>query len=419
MPSATRRAGSGRRPVWMLAIVAAFASASDLLAATVLLRGGGAPLVGERIDFELGGVRVFRSGVPTSVAWDNVQGVVDRPLDDAERRQLSIATDLWRARSRAQRGDFRLAGPLFERHFDTFRGTTSETALIVAEGLLRSSLATGREADRLRAIIPALEAARLRRAGVTTDRFASLAPSLDEATLLCTSIAPIWQPTAETERAAAEIERLYLAAAAAPSGAGLDGETAKVARFYVDLLRGARSAASPAAPLKSDPPAIRFLAAITDVQLAPRPSEGEPGEAIDRRAKARAALLATAKEFPSWASGWARLAAGRSAIAERDSRLRMEGVLQLLSVAALERDVSQALVVEALRDSAATLHALGERESAAIVERELSRFGVSAPKPPAATTPVPTTPDPAAKRVSALPDIPRPNAPRRTPARAS
>lgn len=373
----------------VLAAAMALLAAAPLDAATVRLRGGGQPVAAERVDLELAGVRVVKAGVTSFIAWDQVQAIEDRPLSAAERGQLATATDLWRARSRVQRGDEALAVELFQKHFTTFRGTTSETALVVAEGLLRCRLASGLRADRLKAIVAAIEVARLRRAKVTTDRYAGLVPVIDEATLLCPYLGPDLAPALatlgtggerpgvidpESEAVAAEIDRTFPDSAAP----GVDGETLRTARLYAAFLRGG---AGPA-PARRDEGGLALLAAM--VELGRAATTAPTGDAaatstVETRTRHRAAALAAAKALPGWAAGWAHFAVGRSLVAEQEPARRVDGVLELLEVAAIERQVPTALVNQALLLGLVSLRSSGDAASAAVIERELAGRGVAAP----------------------------------------
>jgi hypothetical protein len=341
------------------AAILTFAQAVE--GATLHLRGGQPAISGERIDMDPSGVRVSKAGVISNVAWDQVQSVSERPLNDRERALLATAEDVWRARSRVQRGDFALALPLFERHFPGLRGTNSETGLIVAEGLLRCRLATGRESDRIKAIPAAIEVARLRRAKISTDRYNRLGAVLDEATFLCPQLAPTWRPGSETLAVAEDLDRAFSSPGQNPATADVD--MMRVAALYSALLRG-----KSAATAKRDEGAIAFLAALVALQDQ---NEGNP----EANRKARAATLAAAKDLPAWANGWAKFAVGRSMANDADPQVRLEGVLELLGVAAIAEELPSHLTLAALEVSEQALRGLGDTKSAGIIEREFARLG--------------------------------------------
>ncbi|MHC4421626.1 MAG: PH domain-containing protein, partial [Planctomycetota bacterium] len=147
-------------------------------AADVVERRGAAPVIeGEVTVIDDAGVTVRSPlGAVHFVAWDRVRRVETERERPELQKHWETAVDLWRARSRVERNDTTLAEPLLERLFERYRGRTHETALVVAEGLLRCRIA---RADHVLAIVPALEVARLRRAGVKTEAYANLAPVFD------------------------------------------------------------------------------------------------------------------------------------------------------------------------------------------------------------------------------------------------
>src|SRR5690349_2223695 len=90
---------------------------------TVHLRGRAETIVAERVTFESDKVRLAVAGGKEIVkAWDEVGDL--EPLDPTLAKHAKTAEDLWRARSRVQRGDATMARPLFEEHFAQFAGQT-------------------------------------------------------------------------------------------------------------------------------------------------------------------------------------------------------------------------------------------------------------------------------------------------------
>ena len=172
-------------------------------AETVQRRDGLDPLTAAQLDFRVGGVQCTReSGATMLIPWDRVRAIddiEDPSLREAWAIQQPIAEQLWRARARVQRGDARLAEPLFELHFDRMMSDLedSELRLIVAEGLLRVRLARGAIEEALPA---ALETIRLRRAGLTTDRYQSLPDIIDERFWLIPALPPITTDQVQTQR---------------------------------------------------------------------------------------------------------------------------------------------------------------------------------------------------------------------------
>jgi hypothetical protein len=172
-------------------VLAAVLSTGVAVADVVERRGDEPSLQGTVVSLDGAGVKMrTASGALHAVPWDRVREVQCDPVLAAELKTwMPVAEDLWRARSRLQRRDTTMAEPLLERLFERYRGQTHETALVVAEGLLRCRLA---RADHGLAVIPALETARLRRAGITTDSYAGLSQVFDETHALCPLLAPVW-----------------------------------------------------------------------------------------------------------------------------------------------------------------------------------------------------------------------------------
>lgn len=373
--SSARRGTGGTRGRVAGAVVASFAwsVAGVVSAAQVELRGTVQPMAVDRAVVERGGVRVTMPGGVTSVlAWDLVRGLQGAEFGTVGAEEaselLEIAEDLWRARSRVQRGDLPAARALFDRHFDRFRGTTSETALIVAEGTLRCRLASE---DWLHALVPALEVARLRKAGESTDRFDALPEVIDQATLLCPQLAPTWRADARTESVARTVESL----------AFTDPSIEKLASVYVSLLRGVRPTVEVG---KDDPLGVAFLDALARLRSADRTGQ-------QQAVKDLTSLIRTA---PEWTRAWSNYCIGRTALDSSDRTARVDGILALTRVAA-QRDVPRRLAVESLELAVSALQSLGDAEGAAALERERARLLGVTPRlaPPPKPAPEPTPPD--------------------------
>src|SRR6185436_14279511 len=61
----------------------------------------------------------------------------------------ALSTKAWRARTRAERGDWAAAEPLFEELFPLIEGKDGPTAAMVAEGLVRCRLRRGAQGAAL------------------------------------------------------------------------------------------------------------------------------------------------------------------------------------------------------------------------------------------------------------------------------
>jgi hypothetical protein len=338
-------------------MAAAALSAGDLARGdAVVRRTREGTITGTIVTIDDAGVTVRSSefGTEYLITWDRVADVhMDRQPADLPQR-LKDATELWRARSRVQRGDCALAEPLLEKWFRKLPGATHETALIVAEGLLRCRL------DRMEhalAVIPALEAARLRRASIATKAYEKLHPVLDEGTLLCPSLAPAWVDSATLARLENEL--------AAYDARG-DEVIAALAGLYLQAVRHARGTNTgevAAATSAVDHPGVNLLASI--VQAA-------AGEA-SARAEARRDLERQVDSLPPWAEAWARFQLGAALANEGESlEARQRGMVNLLHLPARFARTQPYLAGLALERAAGALERLGQAEPAASLRAELA-----------------------------------------------
>ena len=343
--------------VLALAVLATGAGAAD----EVGRRGAESTLVGTVSVIDDAGVTInatVGTGIVTDhfVPWDRVRTVVTERAWPGLAARLEVAEDLWRARSRLQRGDHALAEPLFERLFERHRGQTHATAHLVAEGLVRCRIARG--AHEL-AMIPALEVIRLERAGMKTERYPR-PPAVDDAYQLCPALAPAWV----TGRAVGRLERDLKA---------FDAGGDPVVRDLVALY--AWAAAGQATPDGSDGtaaaealadaahPGVRLLARIVTC--------GDPDPR--RRASARARLEQDLPSLPPWAEGWARFALGSSLAREPDIRSRRRGIVSLLHLPARLRGPLPYLTALALARASVPSRSQGDDAAAAVLRDELDR----------------------------------------------
>jgi hypothetical protein len=255
-------------------------------------------------------------GVSQRVLWDQIRDV-DAVHPDARLDEfLPLAEDLWRARSRLQRHDARTAEPLFERLFERYHGQTHESALVVAEGLLRCRLARD---ELMRAVLPALEVARLRMDGIETDSYATLPAIFDEATALCTMLPPGWMHEVIGGGGLTPVMRDQLAAALSEYDAQGNDVVAAIAELYRQSIVREDIGALRADREVQRHPGVRLLRDI--VQMGAMDSG--PREA------ARARLLREASNLPDWAEAWARFHSGASLLKEADASRADRGAVHL------------------------------------------------------------------------------------------
>ncbi|MCP3905435.1 MAG: hypothetical protein GY715_17560 [Planctomycetes bacterium] len=336
------------RTLALIGIAAVAAGAGVAAAGTVERRGALEPLHG-KVSVSDDGVMVDRSFVP----WDRVRRVETDGPEPALDRRLATAADLWRARSRVERGDFRLAEPLLERLFESTRGQSGVTRLVVAEGLLRCRLDRGANAA---AVIPALETARLRRAGVRTVSYEGLRPVIDEATALCPQLAPAWIQS----RALVKLER------------DLDGFDAagdvilrRISECYHDAARHqlGQPPATREAPEATDHPGLALLRNVLDASAA----------SSERREAVRKRLRRAIADDGGWREGWCRFALGVSLLHETGTGRRHRGLVELSHLPARFAGQLPYLAGLAVAWVEAVSRADGDTLTVAAMQQELAR----------------------------------------------
>lgn len=329
-------------------VICALCAADD----EVLMRGGKPSLRGE-LTFDEAGVTV-RQGVGGDatqfVPWDRVREV--RMFDEHPllADYMRTAEELWRARSRLQRGDAGMAEPLFERLFERYRGSTHETALIVAEGLLRCRI---ERQDLSRAVVPALEAARLRRQRIVTDRYHELVPVFDEASSLCIYLPPVWIDERAAERLAGELARY-------------DARGDEVVAALAELYRATTQT------LEFEPSFDRETNRHSGVRLL-RDLVGTKCTDAARREVARGRLVRDMRDHAPWAEAWARYFVGASLLAEDDASQKDVGALQLTHLPARFSQQQPYLAGMAIARLIDMSHSGGNTEAAQSLRMELAR----------------------------------------------
>jgi hypothetical protein len=329
---------------------------AGLLGLAILARATHAGAVERRGALErlTGKVALSDDGVTVDgelVPWDRVRRVVtDRTEPDLDER-MATATDLWRARSRVERGDHGLAEPLLERLFSTTRGQNGVTRLVVAEGLLRCRLHRGANAA---AVIPALEVARLQRAGVETTSYDGLRPVLDEETSLCPQLAPAWIQS----RALVKLERDL-----AGYDAGGDVIIRQLANGYHAAARRHLALTEAGVAPRSDHPGVALLGSLL-VTTDPNPT---------RREAARQALRADLAADGTWREAWTRFALGVSLLHETGTGRRHRGLVELSHLPARFGSQLPYLAGLAVGWVAEASRTTGDAATEAAMQQELAR----------------------------------------------
>lgn len=341
----------------MIVLLSAWLGLSLSLGLDVIdLRGDRGELKGSILSSDESSLRYEdQDGNRQRVAWDLVRDI--RLDDDAQptammKTQLKRADDIWRARSRLQRGDVLLAEPLFERLFRPSAQNRDETSLIIAEGLLRCRLSRGRLVD---SILPALETMRLKRLGVETDRYAQMGILSDPESQLCIYLPPAWGHERVGPRVLAQIDEW---------DAGGDDSLAEIARAY-RILAAHPSGLIPLDVLDgqdwSNGPGIELLTLALESR----------SESSEQRRTARDRLRQMFKKASVWNRPWLRYILGVSLLLEPGEGMRRKGLVELAWLPAFHAETHPYLAGRAMAMMAAELERQGETRSATMLRQEL------------------------------------------------
>jgi hypothetical protein len=317
-------------------------------------RGSEPAIRGEVVEVDDSGV-TLRSplGARHVIPWDRIRLVEAPKFAPAVEQRRQIAADLWRARSRIERHDTALAEPLLERLFERYRGQSHQTALVVAEGLLRCRLARGEHAL---SVVPALEAARIRRAGVTTDSYSMLARVLDEATSLSPLVPPVFGESPHLPRLLHELET-YNA-----QGDAVLTALAMQYRRGVAVAAGVKMGSDPFFT-PPDHPGVELMMALLDCRNANQASRRAAIERLSRQLD----------KLPTWAEPWARFHIGLGMLDEPQREQRQQGLVSLLHLPARFASTQPYLAALALAEAAAALERDGDADAAATLRAQLAQ----------------------------------------------
>ena len=359
--------------VCVLAALAARVAAGQY---TVELRGGEAAIAAAGVTALPQGLEIRNSDARSGerrelLAWDLVRAISasDASVRPPGSDMMPMASDLWRARVRIERGDTGLARPLLERHSARFLGLDGPTAQLVWEGLLRCAIEAGEPRE---SVVPWLECLRLGSDGVPS-RFPALEPELDDGTGLLPSLPP-FVPAEGREALAALCERGAGVAQAANPAASRSASVALAARVGVRLGRlmriagGASLAAeAPAARGEALAPAERALMLLEAIVVAPDArSRAAQIVAFDRAFAEPAPFLA------SWRLAAIGAGAARDAGAVADPAARIAALesaaIELLAVPASGLDRTGLVDAYALEEAARLVREAGNAQLAAQLE---------------------------------------------------
>lgn len=323
----------------------------------------GAAVEWDVVSADLAGLSIDIAGGTDVIGWHRVRSVEGRMAGEAA-PYLDLAEDAWRATSRLARGDAYGAEPIFEKLFERTRGEPGPTPAVIAEGLLRCRLRRDARASAVDAWLD-LEA-NLSSAPTRTPRWGIRSVALDDRSLLCPSLPPIWFPGPAAEAFARRTE-----GADAPAG-----HTSAVRVLYAAAASAAvgepldTAAAARAVEIASSRPGGAFIAQLVLAQIGGASARQDARRELERERSPSA---------EPWRRVWATVAIGRSLVAEDDAGARRRGVIELVSVHALDRGVTPYLAGVALADAAIACEDLGDHGAARSLLNELMATAPSHP----------------------------------------
>ncbi|QOJ01423.1 MAG: hypothetical protein HRU70_13370 [Phycisphaeraceae bacterium] len=331
----------------------------------VVLRGEGEVSAGEPLAVSEDGVRVAtRRDAAGAVAgevwigWDRVREVRGpADLERAAEALRDVADAAWRAGSRAARGDFAAAEPLYEGLFERYRGRTGPTASAVSAGLLRCRLVRGAQASAVSAWLGWLSASVGGTPGV-----GELGGVIDAGTGLCPALPPMWMPSAS-------VVSLAGGGVEAP-GAGVADRSAWCRWLYVRAARAEVGLEDGESPMPELP-----KQAEDGVRLVYEVVRSRAGDEAGRREARRALGERLGGRSPGWVEAWVRVAVGRSLLLEPEVERKREGLLSLMYVVSRSSGEEGYITGLAMASAAVGLSETGEAEAGRALARELmARF---------------------------------------------
>lgn len=337
------------RAAWVIAAAACagLAHAEDSVA---VLRSGARVAI-----TEVNAAGVLSATKATGVRRVSLSGVrtVEGPLAADFREQETLATGLWRAGARLDRGDGPGAEPLYESLWVRTNGVHGPTRAEIAAGLLACRVRRGALAAAIESwaawlseapALDATDAERCRNRLVAAD-------GLDATAQWLVGSPPLF--------ADGPFVRAFAAGEIAATETGGLPDVLSIYRYAAKRDTSAKR--GDAAAFEN---AKGWNNIAGDMVLA---ESGDP--AVRERARKRLRDRANG-DAPSWQVQWARLGLGRSLRLETDHQSRTDGVIELLWVASRESAAPNVLA-QALAAAAETLLELEDRAAAARVLADL------------------------------------------------
>ncbi len=343
-----------------------------------------------------------------TIGWDTVRTVDG--VGAGATTFLQVGEQIWRGRSRIERGDFVLGERVIEPLYaalvaggggaasaQAWPGLTGPTGAVLAEAALRCRLNRGwttaalepwlawrasvEGAGRLGGVITSIGSAppgqqvwiggQMSGVGVT-----------DATTGLCVQLPPIFSAAA-SERALPAIYALG-SWGAAQRRAGSTGELAMLYRAAIagEMAQSAGRVPEPVPTelMKSADPGVRLCAEIVVSRLGTSAQRAEARVLLRQRLAVSRVRPAESDvqqmTLSSWQEAWARAAIGRSLLLETDLKSKREALVSLLHVPARFGDQVPWLAAICLREAIETLKQMGDTEGAARLAADLnSRLG--------------------------------------------
>lgn len=281
------------------------------------------PMVGVFDELTTQGVsiKIDQEIIPIVIPWFDVRDLHPSALGYAKYQQF--AQDSWRAHTRLARGDYFGAESIYNALEDEYLWTVGAQGADVSMGLVRCRLDRG---DRVHAVVPFLSwlGASQSTRSANTGNNARHIEGFDSKYELFVDLVPVFGPG---DRGLA---------------IGNDGESARiigrqhVLYAYYTLALDHQSHRTPQAELalKEIQASVRELgkrdaglALIDEIVIAQAHPDSE------KRTSARKSLQRRVRANDgTWIELWARLALGSSMIAEQDTELNEQGVIELIHI---------------------------------------------------------------------------------------
>ena len=342
----------------------------------VVPRGGGEEIRGAISRLDEDGIRLRlateseENASDIELAWDRVADVRIGGLVQPRLPQLLERADrLFRARVRLHRGDLENAEPILELEFPPMIGRSSETALFIADGLLRCRLDRGAHAD---SIEPAIEYSRLRRQGISTPLDDVLVPPTtasgdadggvqmwDAQFGLVPYLPPVWLSGPALAGAASRIQTLP---------ALDDPELAVIADLYQRSMALQMGEDVDPIDLESsvivDHPGALLMALMVNAVHT---------DGAVRKA-ARAMLELRPAGDPQWVADWIQFQLGRSYLMEPGAGQRRKGMLRLANLIARSSEAHPYLAGMGMAIMADEFEMMEDQDAAERLRSDLQRM---------------------------------------------